>query len=200
MTKEQIYNLLKDIELKNNTINHILEELAKDIELEKLSSNDAKNHLKKCWKIIDGFGKDSDTFYYKDSNIPNYETKQIIHSGYIAVSLVKEDMIPNVPDRFIGSYYQMEVVEKVEASIFATDIYLLLTKDIKEDERDLTLVIDHKEIILDSKLLVKLLWLLGMQNADGVVLHYNPNNLYAPLYIEKTNGSIGMIAAKTIMG
>lgn len=194
MTKEQIYNLLKEVELKNDTINHILEELAKDIELEKLSSDDAKEHLQKCWEIIKGFGEDYAAFYH--------EGKQIIYNHFIGVSLVKEDTLPNVPGNhieYISSYCGMGVIDNFQKSIFASDIYILLTKDIKEDD-DLTLVIDSKEIILDSKQLLDLLYLLGVQDADGVVLHYNANDLYRPLYIEKSNGSIGMIAPKTIMG
>lgn len=132
--------------------------------------------------------------------MPNHEKKQVIHNNHIAAFLVKEDMIPNVPENPLSKYYRMGVTEKLKESIFTTDIYLLLTKDIKEDEEDLTLVINHKEIILDPKQLLNLLYLLGMQDAVGVILHYNPNNLYNPLYIEKSNGSIGMIACKIIMG
>lgn len=194
MTKEQIYNLLKEVELKNDTINHILEELAKDIELEKLSSDDAKKHLQKCWEIIKRFGEDYAAFYH--------ENKQIIYNHFIAVSLAKEDMIPNVssnPIEYISSYYGIGVIDIFQKSIFASDIYILLTKDIKEDD-DLTLVIDSKEIILNSKLLLDLLYLLGIQDAEGIVLHYNAKDLYRPLYIEKSNGSIGMIAPETIVG
>ena len=189
-------------ESKNIMLDELIEKIKMEMLIEDNKDLTSKQRLTKCLNHHKKMLKTTKPILAYCDNL-QIEGKQIITDSFFLVALANEDIlpIPSYKEKF-DKYPSVDYLLHKTKTNINDSIYVNVGKLMNYAKLDnfINIKINNKICCLNVDTLKTFITHLNVKNSDNIALHYNSkscdlnNNCYiSPFYIEKKNGTIGLI-------